>query len=111
MLTNISQDAALCYQRAVDCAERSGTCANVGMRAFYLEREKAWLTLARIYECTERLNLKLDRRLGQVRSKKFRDWPGTNCIRNCPSCKIETNVSSFGFVMCPNCQRVVDQVV
>jgi hypothetical protein len=57
MLTNLSQDVALCYQRAVDCAERAGTCANVGMKAFYLEREKAWLTLARIYESTERLNL------------------------------------------------------
>jgi hypothetical protein len=81
------------------------------MRDFYLEREKAWLKLARSYQLTERISRKFDRRLGRARSRKFHDWPAIARIRNCPSCMVETSVSCDGLVLCPNCQRIVDQVV
>jgi len=108
MLTDVSQEVADCYQHAVECAERAGTCANADMRAFYLEREEAWLLLARTYERSERAG----QRLGEPKSKSVRNWAATVArVRNCPSCKVETTVSSFGLVICPNCQRIVDQVV
>jgi hypothetical protein len=111
VLSSLSQEVAHCYQRAAECAERAGTCANLEVREFYLEREKAWLTLARSYQLAERVSRKLERRLGHVRSKKFNDWPATARVRNCPCCKVETTVSCDGLVICPNCQGIVDQVV
>jgi hypothetical protein len=113
MLTDLSQNLASCYQRAAECAERAGACADADMRAFYLEREQAWLTLARSYEHTERLSRRLDRRLDiqRNRNKEFREWPVAARVRNCPSCMVETTVSSSAFVICPNCQRIVDQVM
>lgn len=111
MLSGLSEEIANCYRRAAECAERAGTCANAEMRDFYLEREKAWLKLARSYQLTERVSRKFERRLGQVRSRKFHDWPAIARIRNCPSCKVETSVSCDGLVLCPNCQRIVDQVM
>jgi len=77
------------------------------MREFYLEREQAWLKLARSYQFAERIS----RKLGQVNGRRFRDWPSSARVRNCPSCKIETTVSCDGLVICPNCRRIVDQVV
>ena len=111
MLTNLSLEVANCYQHAVECAERSGTCANAEMRDFYLEREQAWLKLAHTYQAAERVGRKLDGRLGIQKSNNFRDWPATTRVRNCPSCKVETTVTCDGLVLCPNCQRIVDQVV
>jgi hypothetical protein len=107
VLTDLSEEVAHCYQRAAECSERAGTCANADMRAFYLEREKAWLALARSYQLAERLG----RRLGEPKSRRLREWPATARIRNCPTCKVETTVSYFGLVICPNCQRIVDQVM
>jgi len=111
MLSNLIQDIASCYQRAAECGERAGTCANLEMRQFYLEREKAWLTLARSYEVAERITRKQDRKLGIFKVKKVPDWPAIGRVRNCPSCKVETTVSCNDLVLCPNCGRVVDQVV
>lgn len=111
MLTDLCQDVASCYQRAAECAERSGTCANAETRDVYIEREHAWLKLAHSYEVAERLSRQLDRRVGIQRTKNFRNWPATTRVRNCPSCKVETAVRCFGLVICPNCQRIVDQVV
>jgi len=110
MLTDLSQNLASCYQHAAESAQRAGACADAEMRAFYLEREQAWLTLARSYERTKRLSRRLDRRLGIRRNKEFREWPVATRIRNCPSCMVETIVSCSAFVICPNCRRIVDQV-
>jgi hypothetical protein len=109
MLTDVRQEVADCYQHAVECAERAGTCANADMRAFYLEREEAWLLLARTYERAERAG----QRLGEPKSKGLRGWPATVVarVRNCPSCKVKSTVNYFGLVICPNCQRIVDQVM
>jgi len=108
MLTDLSQQVANCYQHAAECAERAGSCADADVRTFYLEREEAWLLLARSYERSERAG----QRLGEPESKSVRDWPATvTRVRNCPSCKVETTVSCDGLVICPNCQRIIDQVV
>jgi hypothetical protein len=111
MLSRLNQDVAHCYQRAAECAERAGTCANAEMRAFYLDREKAWNSLGRSYQAAERVSRKLERRFGQFTSRKFLEWPATARVRNCPSCKVETTVTCDGLVVCPNCQRIVDQVI
>jgi hypothetical protein len=109
MLSDLSKEAINCYQHAVEAAERAGACANAEMREFYLEREQAWLKLAHSYEQAERLSRRLNRRLDLQRTKNFRDWPAT--ARVCPSCKVASTVTCNGLVVCPNCQRVVDQVV
>jgi hypothetical protein len=111
MLTDLSQDVANCYQRAAECAERAGACADADMRDFYVEREHAWLKLAHSYQAAERLSRRLDRGLGVQRAQNFREWPATTRVRNCPSCKVETAVTCDGLIICPNCQRIVDQVV
>jgi hypothetical protein len=111
MLTDLSQDVASCYQRAAECAERAGACANADMRDFYLEREQAWLKLAHSYQMAERLSRRLDRRVATQRTKNFRDWPATTRVRNCPFCKVGTTVTCDGLVLCPNCQRIVDELV
>jgi len=111
MLSEHIKEAMSCYQHAVEAAERAGACATAEMREFYLEREQAWLKLAHSYEQAERLSHRLNRRLDLQRTKNFRDWPATARVRNCPSCKVASTVSCFGLVVCPNCQRIVDQVV
>jgi hypothetical protein len=73
MLTDLSQEVANCYQRAAECAERAGTCKNAEMREFYIERENAWIKLARSYQFSERLA----RQFGELKSKRLRDWPAT----------------------------------
>src|SRR5947208_14692068 len=108
MLSDLDQEIAHCYQHAAECAERAGSCANAEIRTVYLEREEAWLLLARTCERSERAG----QRLGGTTSQSVRDWPATVArVRNCPSCKIETTVSCFGLVICPNCQRIVEQGV
>jgi hypothetical protein len=107
MLTDLSQELANCYQHAAECAERAGSCADPDVRTFYLEREEAWLLLARSCERSERAG----QRLGEPKSKSVHGWPAIARVRNCPSCKVETTIRCFGLVICPNCQRIVDQVV
>ena len=67
LLSDLSRDVAHCYQRAAGCAERAGSCANPEMREFYLEREQAWLKLARSYQFAERIS----RKLGQVNGQEI----------------------------------------
>jgi hypothetical protein len=111
MFSDLSKEAIKCYQHAVEAAERAGAWANAEMREFYLEREQAWLKLAHSYQQAERLSRVLNRRLDLQRTKNFRDWPATARVRNCPSCNVASTVTCNGLVVCPNCQRVVDQVV
>ena len=111
MLSRLNQEVAHCYQRAHECAERAGASVNLEMREFYLEREKAWLALGRSYQVAKRISRQIERRLG-LATFAVPVWPATAIrVRNCPSCKVETTVSSDGFVLCPNCRRIVDQVV
>src|SRR5258708_4819421 len=80
MLTDLSQEVANCYQHAAECAERAGSCADGDIRTFYLEREEAWLLLARTYERSERAG----QRLGEPKNKSVRNWAATVArVRNC----------------------------
>jgi hypothetical protein len=55
MLCSLSKQISHCYFRAAECRERAARCVSPSDRLFYIEREQAWLTLARSYEFQERL--------------------------------------------------------
>jgi hypothetical protein len=46
MLLNLSEQVADCYRRAAECKELAEIAQNPKDRAFYLEREQGWLSLA-----------------------------------------------------------------
>lgn len=56
MLNNLSEQVRECLQRADGCAREAAaqTCAK--MREDFLDLERRWLSLARSYEFTERLD-------------------------------------------------------
>ena len=56
MPQSLSDDVRDCYRRAVDCAEKARDAATPQLRSDFLRLERAWLSLARSYEFTERLS-------------------------------------------------------
>ena len=56
MLQSLSDDVRDCYRHAVDCAEKARDAATPQLRADFLRLERAWLSLARSSEFTERLS-------------------------------------------------------
>jgi hypothetical protein len=101
MLHSLSKQVAHCYVRAAECRELAKS--REAERAFYLEREEAWLKLARSYQFSERIG---------------RNWPLLNPallalnLPACPDCKTETLLQSSALFVCINCQRIVeDQLV
>ena len=56
MLLSLSEDVRDCYRHAEDCAEKARIAATPQLRSDFLRLERAWLTLARSYEFTERLS-------------------------------------------------------
>jgi uncharacterized protein with PIN domain len=90
MLCSLSKQISHCYFRAAECRELAACCVSSTDRAFYIEREQAWLTLARSYEFQERLNR-------MVTELSRNEWHGglppeqSRWIRppQCPSCGIE----------------------
>jgi hypothetical protein len=123
MLNSISKQVAHCYRRAAECrelAERHET-----EREFYLEREQAWLTLARSFEFSERVG----RAINERQRQKRRNRPATQSIspapkcpaRKCPACSVEMVLHVFlptfveaqktyedAFFVCPNCGHLSD---
>ena len=99
MLTDLSQEVANCYQHAVECAEHAGTCANADMRAFYLEREEAWLLLARTHALTERVDLAIE----EIDRQR-----GVTVTRACPACKQVTPIHYHTLFVCTNCRLVFE---
>jgi len=53
---------AYCYRRAAECRELAVRYASAIDREYYVEREQAWLRLARNYESRQRL----DRRMTEL---------------------------------------------
>jgi hypothetical protein len=124
MLHGPSKQIAHCYFRAAECGElaaRSGTPTD---RQLYLAREKAWLALARRYECQKRLVKmikELERRCGCLPSTQ--DVCAIN-IPKCSTCSVEmqlqttlramrgcvqsTMVFDRAFFLCPNCGQLSD---
>jgi hypothetical protein len=76
MLDDLSKQVAHCYWRAAECNERAACCVSLNDKAFYLDREKAWLTLARSFEFSERIGRVLDER----QRRRLRNWPAAGCM-------------------------------
>ena len=125
MLIGVSKQIAHCFFRAARCNERAALAISVADREFCLEREKAWLALARSYELQERLC----RVVNERQRRRGRGGLPTRIVpvANCPSCDIEmlfqgsqpvsriflptTMVSERVFFHCPNCARLVEQLM
>jgi len=122
MLNDLSEQVAHCYRRAAECKERAEASADLSDRAFYRDRESAWLTLARSFELSERIGRVLNERQGQ----SARNWPATGLISaltatppQCLACNVEMllqlaepmfvqGVMTFerAYILCPNCARI-----
>jgi hypothetical protein len=124
MLDDLSKQVAHCYWRAAECNERAASCVNLDDKAFYLDREKAWLTLARSFEFSERVG----RVLNERQRRRLRYWPAAGRMPalkvvppNCLACNVEMLLQltepmfaqgettyERAYVLCPNCGRVSD---
>jgi len=124
MLKGLSEQVADCHRRAAECGELAALSTNERDREFYLEREQAWLTLARSYELSEKIG---DIVLELVRRKRSRIWPSKRTVSkarkrpDCPACHIEMQLYAVrpmyltvtirferAFFHCENCGRLAD---
>jgi len=114
MLYDLKEQIALCYLRAAEC--RDLAAGQQVDREFYLDRERAWLKLARSFEFSERISGVLNGRQRQ----RLRNWPSTISalkVPNCPACSIAMLVQvpamtpERKLLLCPNCRRLVEQWV
>jgi hypothetical protein len=128
MLCGLSKQISHCHYRAAECRERAARCVSPTDRRFYVEREQAWLTLARSFEFQERLSR-------MVTELSRNEWHGglpqgqDRWIRppQCPSCGIQMQFEmrrpvknvfvqtllSFerALFVCTNCCRLDAQLV
>src|SRR6266568_3539575 len=128
MLDGLSRQIAHCYFRATECGERAGRSVSPADRRFYVEREQAWLTLARSYELQERIGrmvneLKRNAEPGYL-SREQSVWIKPP---QCPTCGVPMQFQarrpvgntfveallSFERVLfsCTNCRRLGEQLV
>ena len=56
MLSNRSEQVRECLQHADDCARQAAAQTDAKMKEDFLDLERRWLSLARSYEFTERLD-------------------------------------------------------
>jgi len=129
MLNNTSKQVAHCYRRAAECRELAER--HESERQLYLEREQAWLTLARSFEFSERVGRAIHEFSGRpgratngTRRQKRRNRLATQCISpapKCPACGVEMGLHVFlptfvevqktyedAFFICPNCGHLSD---
>src|SRR5215468_6269535 len=128
MLSDLSRQIAHCHFRAIECRERAACAASPADRRFYVEREQAWLTLARSFEFQERIGR-------MVNELKRKAQPGylppeqSPWIKppQCPACGIPMEFQArrpagtiFGeaplsleraLFACTNCRRLDEQLV
>jgi hypothetical protein len=121
MLYDLSEQVAHCYRRAAECKERAEQSDDPGYKEFYVERENAWLKLARSFEMSERISRVLNERQRQ----RLRKWPAARALADvpkCPACGIETGLHLVepvfvqaaemmferAFFLCPNCGCVAN---
>jgi|tagenome__1003787_1003787.scaffolds.fasta_scaffold19095156_1 hypothetical protein len=128
MLYGLSKQISHCHFRAAECRERAARCVNLTERQFYVEREQAWLKLARNYELQERLShivkeLKRSTLRGYFRPEQ------SPCTKppQCPACGVQMQLQvrrpvkrifveetmSFerALFVCENCRRLGEQLV
>jgi len=122
MLDSVSKRTAHCYWRAAECRELAALSISATDRQIYLERQQAWLTLARSYEFSER-----NGRMPQEAQRQ----KGRSCspptMPKCPFCSVEMQVHASQpgndipiqvtvlferiFFLCPNCRSLTDELV
>ncbi len=56
MLTNLSEEIRECLQHAEECARQAAAQNCPKLKQDFLDMERRWLSLARSYEFSERLN-------------------------------------------------------
>jgi hypothetical protein len=56
MLNNLSAQISDCLRHAEDCARQAAGQTCPKLKADFLDMERRWLSLARSYEFTERIN-------------------------------------------------------
>lgn len=56
LLNNLSEQVRECLQHAEDCARQAATQSDGRMKEDFLDLERRWLSLARSYQFTERLD-------------------------------------------------------
>ena len=56
MLNNLSEQVRECLRHAEDCARQAAAQTNGKMKEDFLDLERRWLSLARSYQFTERLD-------------------------------------------------------
>jgi hypothetical protein len=74
LLNNLSEHVRECLRHAEDCARQAATQTDGKMKEDFLDLERRWLSLARSYEFTERL----DDFCGEAK-RRSRDLP--NAVR------------------------------
>jgi len=118
MLNNVSKQVAHCYRRAAECRELAKR--HEAEREFYLEREQAWLTLARSFEFSERVARAINERQQQkLRNRAAAAYGSTP--PECPACRVPMGLHVFlpifveaqntyedAFFVCPNCGHLSD---
>ena len=124
MLYSLSKQIAHCYFRAAECRELANLSVSAPDRQFYIEREQAWLTLARSHEFSERAG----QWIKEVKRRTERGYlAATRATKlpQCPDCGIDMQFQvshptkqtfaamtfERAFFVCTNCQRVSDQLV
>jgi hypothetical protein len=56
MLNNLSEQIRDCYAHAEECARKAAAQTDPGLKQDFLDMEKRWLSLAKSYELSERLD-------------------------------------------------------
>jgi uncharacterized protein with PIN domain len=128
MLNSLSKQICHCYFRAAECREYAARCVMPSDREFHIEREQAWLTLARSYEFQERVS-QMVTELGRNEwrgglSPEQRRWIKPP---ECPTCGIQMQFHARrpvkpmfveaalslerAFFVCTNCRRLGEQLV
>src|SRR5215467_8561668 len=118
MLHGLSKHIVHCYFRAAECRELAERCVSAADRQFYLEREQAWLSLARSHQVSETIaNM-----LRELDTQRRRTWPPPRIssprqtLPQCPACRIQMRLYAWeppllvpvedAFLLCPNCGRL-----
>jgi hypothetical protein len=128
MLDNLSRQIAHCYFRAIECRERAACSASPADRRFYVEREQAWLTLARSYEFQERIGRMVNELKRKAGPGYFRPEQSFRTRSpQCPTCGVPMELQAIGplgrtiveaslcferaLFACTNCRRLGEQLV
>src|SRR5215470_6640029 len=128
MLNGLSRQIVHCYFRATECRERATRSISPTDRRFFIEREQAWLTLARSFELQERITHMVNE-LKRNAEPGYFPPPQSVWIRppQCPSCGVAMQFQTkrpVGHVFveaalsferalfaCTNCRRLGEQLV